>query len=238
MIHTDHIVDWTINTLFPCYCAGCGAEDQTLCANCIEQIVLIKHQQCVRCNKITPEGKTCSACKRYTPLHQLLAAAHYDEGPLKEALHTFKYHGRLDLGQTLAQLVYANPDTRDALTSLHSTSLLTTTVPLHRRRLWQRGFNQSTMLAHCLTDQLGIQAPQLLLKRTRFTHTQIALHKKDRAKNVLGAFVVIKPEQVMGKTIVVIDDIATTGATLSACAYALKQAGAKRIIGLVIARAR
>lgn len=112
-------------------------------------------------------------------------------------------------------------------------------VPLHRRRKFFRKYNQSALLAAALAGRLDANktkyAPSLL-KRVRATTPQTKLNYKERKENVYDAFSVLKNAQIEGKTILLVDDVMTTGATMNACAKALLEAGAKRVNGLVFAR--
>ena len=126
----------------------------------------------------------------------------------------------------------------------NSTLPLIVPVPLHLSRRRERGFNQSELLAAGLVRALGKQrggaAPQVAkacLRRTRATPPQTGLSVASRRENLRGAFEVVKPDAVRGRVIVLVDDVMTTGATLSACARALKRAGAARVMGLTLARA-
>ncbi len=230
---------WTLDTLFPRECVGCGATDNALCDVCLSEIVLLKHQQCVRCLKITAQGKTCATCRPHVELDYLLAAAHYNDGPLKEALHTYKYDGRLDLIEVLCSLILANKELGQALESIVQSSkdLSVVPVPLHRKRLWARGFNQSRSIAHRISQHLHIPIDERVVTRPMYSVPQAKLHRQERLKSVEGIFAAPKTSRLQGKTVILVDDIATTGATLNACAAALKEARAKRVIGLVVARA-
>ncbi len=109
-------------------------------------------------------------------------------------------------------------------------------VPLHPRRLRSRGFNQSLLLARCVASKTGAELDFLSLRRTRFTKPQTALSSEERKKNVRKAFEVVKPEAVRKRTILLVDDVATTGSTLNECAKALKRAGVNGVLCLVLAR--
>jgi ComF family protein len=111
-------------------------------------------------------------------------------------------------------------------------------VPLHWTRLWQRRFNQSSVLAQAISKISGVPAADHLLVRARATPPQFGLARKDRAKNVQGAFQVPKAQRIAakGKKLVLVDDILTTGATVDACTKALLRAGAERVDVLVLAR--
>ena len=109
-------------------------------------------------------------------------------------------------------------------------------VPLHPRRLRERGFNQSLLLARHLATRLNLDLDFLSLRRIRYTQPQTGLKKDERRKNVKKAFGLLDPKVVKGRTVVLVDDVTTTGNTLNECARMLKRAGAKEIYGAVLAR--
>jgi competence protein ComFC len=150
------------------------------------------------------------------------------EGTLRELVHLFKYGRMKPLGKTLADhLAAALPRDKsfDAVVPM----------PLHWRREWQRGFNQSVLLARATARRCGIPMVNAV-RRTRATETQAGLSNARRRENVAGAFRVKKGALVEGRRILLIDDVMTTGATASACALALKRAGAKSVTLLALAR--
>jgi ComF family protein len=145
-------------------------------------------------------------------------------------IHLFKYSGMKPLGKRLAGLLCrALPDEGaerfDAVVPM----------PLHWRRRWRRGFNQSEILARLVSRQRGIPMKDVV-KRVRATATQAGLTNNNRRKNVAGAFRVAKKSQIAGKRILLIDDVMTTGSTAAACALAMKRAGASSVTLLTLAR--
>lgn len=231
------IAHWTIDTLFPRYCVGCGASDWAICHNCRELVIEVKQQQCIKCRAISKMGVTCPKCRPTVPIKQTVVALQFGDGPVREALHWLKYHGRRDVMDTLMPYLISNADVDKTLSSLPNRNVIITPVPLSRRRQWWRGFNQSTLISQALVRQY--QLPMLdVLKRQSFYHTQAGLHRRERAQNVRQAFGLKNPDSIKGKTIVLVDDIVTTGATLIACADVLKKSGAKTIIAVVLAQAQ
>lgn len=225
------------DTLFPRKCVGCGKYDDSICEECAKDIVLTKKQQCVRCLKTTPGGKTCTTCKKYFTLDQLLVATFYDQETIKEAVGQFKYSSRLDLTKPLTDLIFANSEISDFLTSTLTLDHVVIPVPLYRQRSWWRGYNQSDLLAKNICNHYHLKYQPKALRRTRQTKVQAGLHRNDRLINLQNAFEVKNPAAISNKTVILVDDIATTGSTLEACSIALKTAGAKKITGLVVARA-
>ncbi len=150
------------------------------------------------------------------------------EGPLRQLIHLFKYDCVRPLAAPLGSfLVSALPRSEqiDAVVP----------VPLHWRRRWQRGFNQSELLARRVAERYGLRVLRAL-RRKRATASQAGLTSSRRRANVSGAFTVRRRQDVEGRRILLVDDVFTTGATVSACGAALKRAGARRVVALALAR--
>lgn len=160
-----------------------------------------------------------------------IRALGYFEGPLRRVVHGFKYNRRAELADPLAALLARSLD-NDPL----AVDLLVS-VPLHPDRRRARGYNQAALLAAELARRARIPLAEEALVRLRATRPQLGLSAAQRRENVRGAFQA-RSELVRGKTILLIDDVTTTGATLEACAQALLQAGARRVRGLVLAKER
>ena len=148
---------------------------------------------------------------------------------MEKAVHRFKYEGWRALAPTLADLVV------ERLAAEAAARPLVLAVPLHRRRLRARGYNQSELLAAELRGRLGLDRPAGRLVRLRDTPPQVGLDRLRRQANVSGAFAWRGPSPA-GRTCVVVDDVATTGATLEACAAALRAVGSGPVVGLTVAR--
>ncbi len=177
------------------------------------------------------EGR-CALCR--SGLRGFDAAYCYGayEGVLREMVHLYKYGRIKTMARPLADLLAA------ALPRDERFDLITP-VPLHWRRQWQRGFNQSELLAQEVARRCGIPLRKVL-KRVRPTLTQAGLSNTERRRNVVAAFRIrggaSRNRQVQGKRILLIDDVMTTGSTAAACALALKRAGAARVALLTVAR--
>ncbi len=155
----------------------------------------------------------------------------FENAPLRTAIHKFKYQNYHVLAKTLAPLLA----TCYTITSLNTEAIVP--VPLHRARHKQRGYNQAELLAKELTKHVQQPINVHTLIRCRPTKSQMTLNAVERQHNVANAFT-CRNNQLQDKTVLLIDDVCTTGATLDACAEALQQAGAKAVYGLTLARAR
>lgn len=151
------------------------------------------------------------------------------DGVLRELIHLYKYGKVATLARPLSGLLLAALPREERFDGM-------VPVPLHWRRRWQRGFNQSALLARDLSRRCGIPVMHAL-RRLRWTGAQAGLSNHARRRNVTAAFGCARPARVAGKRLLLIDDVMTTGSTAAACALALKRAGAARVALLTIARA-
>lgn len=170
----------------------------------------------------------CGCRDRLRSLSRLRSAAAY-EGPIERAIHRFKYQGWRRLARPLAALVAE----RVVVEGLAAP--LVAAVPLHPSRMRQRGFNQSELLATELRARLALLKPPGDLVRTRATPPQVGHDRRWRLANVSGAFAWHGPP-LQGRPILLVDDVATTGATLDACASALRDGGSGPVMGVSVAR--
>ena len=221
-----HAADFVIDFVYPKRCAGCSRRGTWLCDDCRMELPCFTSPWCDRCGV----PGTYSRCKcPSTPgnLEQVRSVGPFD-GWLRGAVVQFKYYGEwaraAHLGEPLATAV-AHLQEIDVLVP----------VPLHSARLRQRGFNQSLLLAQHAGSLLGIEIVEALV-RTRRTSAQVNLGAEQRLANVAGAFAVQPNVEVAGLSVVLIDDVVTTGSTLSACAEALLRAGAASVRAACLAR--
>lgn len=220
-----------LDLLFPSRCASCHRIGESLCPRCLSSIRLVEPPFCPRCGQPPRfEGEPCFQCRVY-PLHlaQIRAVA-YHEGPLRKAVHAFKYARRIDLAGPLSALLQQH-----LLSSALRVDLITA-VPLHPGRRLERGYNQSELLGRELARGTGIRYVDGVV-RLRATSDQVGLSAAARRANVEGAFSA-DPRAFRGCRVLLVDDVCTTGATIDACAVALGNAGAQLIYGLAVARPR
>jgi len=171
---------------------------------------------------------TCSNCiKKKPPFSSARSIAVYD-GVLLDAIHRFKYNGKTSIAKPLGSIMADRlpPNNYDIIVP----------VPLHKKRLKHRGFNQSLLLARKISKRHKIPIDYLNLIRERLTEPQIKLKGKERLKNVKGAFAVRDKSVFKNKNVLIIDDVYTTGATINECARVLKKAGVKGVYALTLAR--
>ncbi|MDI6854117.1 MAG: ComF family protein [Deltaproteobacteria bacterium] len=220
------------------FCRGAVSEGAAaaVCQACQDQIQWVASPLCLRCGRVfgSKEGadRICGLCqKEPPPFVRARAAVLYDEdGPAASAIKQFKYGRRMDMLPVL-QTWLRTPTFLEPAAAVD----LLVPVPLHSRRLKERGFNQALLLARAFPDQpLARDA----LVRVRHTVPQSGLNPKERRENVKRAFAVPRAEQVKGKKIILVDDVYTTGATVKECAKVLMKAGAREVQVLTVARVR
>lgn len=227
-----------LDVLFPPLCISCRipvAEPQSLCAACWREIAFLDGPCCTRCGypfDFDPGGDSlCGACLSRVPLFdQARAVMRYDDKS-RDLILALKRADRLDLVPAFGKWML-----RSGRVLIERADIIVP-VPLHRSRLWARRFNQSALLARELARRTGRTADPFVLERTRKTPSQGEMPSANaRRRNVLGAFRVVNPGIVRGKTVLLVDDVFTTGATIEACARALKRAKAERVLVLTLAR--
>ena len=221
-----------LDLLFPPRCAGCRHPGGWLCPECREGIERVTGRLCLCCG--LPVGRSdrlCAVCRLTPPSIDGIRSAAYFEGVLREAIHRYKYHGTRALARPLGRLM------ADAWSANGVAGDVLIPVPLHSTRMRERGFNQATLLARELGSAVGLPIDTASLVRVRATAPQINLDALSRWKNVEGAFRCLN-EGAAGRRVVLIDDLCTTGATLSACSIALRAAGASSVWAYTLARPR
>ncbi len=218
-----------LDLILPPRCGGCWAPGTWLCEGCRRRIRRLQEPLCQRCGAELESVRASCPCKgRLRGLSRLRSAAAY-EGPLESAIHRFKYQGWRRLAAPLAHMLAE----RVVIEGLAAREVVP--VPLHRGRRRQRGFNQSELLARELRRLLGLRKPPGRLVRVRATPPQVGNDRIHRWDNVRDAFEWRGPP-LGGRPLMLVDDVATTGATLEACAAALKKAGAGAVVGVTVAR--
>lgn len=231
-LYLKQLYFWLLDFLFPKQCFICGQLGTVLCESCLGNILFVKFPTCFYCGAHTPRGQLCSLCRQKSFLTGLIVAAHYEEGPLKELIHQFKYSFKTVLMESLAKMLNFGL----ALRGWGKEAVLVP-VPLHPKKAWQRGFNQSYLLAKALAELRGMPVVNAL-KRIKEKKPQIVLSGRKRRQNLKNVFNLSSHFfKVEGKVVLLVDDVATTGTTLEECAKLLREAGAREVWGLVLAKA-
>ncbi|HSX14962.1 MAG TPA: ComF family protein [Candidatus Saccharimonadales bacterium] len=220
MLVADHI----LSLIAPHYCLGCGVEGAPLCPDCLSRQPT-KRPTCYRCNKLSPGGRTCPACRRQTKLAGVVVASYY-EGVVKELVQALKYQNQVAAAQTLATLItpLLSPTAFDCITA----------IPGAPSRYRRRGYHQAELIAKAIARATGLPYRPLLGRLE--VASQVGISRRKRLEQVRGSFIVRRSALVEGQRILIIDDVLTTGATLSEAALVLKSAGAKSVWGAVAAK--
>ena len=229
-----------VSLLYPATCAVCGKNVRTgeyLCDGCEGKIVRIVSPFCQTCSEPF-EGSinsafSCANCAHRTIYFDAAVAAYRGRGIVRDVIHEFKYNRQMHLRHLVARWLRAALD--DKRLADHTFDV-TVPVPLHPARQRERGFNQASLIAELLSAQTSIPC-RSLLKRIRYTTTQTALDRSQRMENLHNAFRLRKNADVRGLRVLLVDDVLTTGSTLSECARVLKRAGATSVRAATAARA-
>jgi ComF family protein len=219
-----------LDLIYPPRCPGCGRMGVAFCERCRAQVGLIAPPVCRRCGCALPQDGLCARCRALpSNLDGILAVAVFAD-PLRQAIHALKYENNTALAAPLGSMMVGLWQ----LGGMPQADLILP-VPLHTRRHAERGYNQSRLLARVLGRGVGVPVDERILVRQRHTLPQVGLGVSERQQNVEGAFAC--RGDLQGKTMVVVDDVCTTGATLEACAAALRASGAAGVWGFTLARA-
>lgn len=228
--------------IYPQTCPGCGQpihsdRSEPFCPDCLRTLEFISEPYCPVCGvpyeKEMPNPHLCGDCLSGIHYFDRARSTGSYRGSLREVLHRFKYGGRTFLARPLAHMLIS-PGKH--LARLHKIDHIIP-VPLHPKRLRQRGFNQASLLARRLGSALKISVDYASLQRSRWTEPQTGLTRRQRAANVKGAFSLKSNAKVKGKGILVVDDVLTTGETVNQCVRVLKKdGGAREVAVLTVAR--
>ncbi|OQB05404.1 MAG: DNA utilization protein GntX [bacterium ADurb.Bin212] len=225
------LTNFLLDLVYPKLCINCGKYGSFLCFNCYEKIDPCHTDLCFYCGRISKHGEICPLCKKkYKPYFRSVRWCGNYSGVLKEIIHHYKYDGIIELSEVLSQLAYNR-----IINCVNQKQPIIVPVPIHRSKEQMRGFNQSELIARKLSELCGNNGG-LALVRIKNTATQVGLSKLQRASNVAGSIVCRDGELVRSKTVLLVDDVATTGATLNECAKVLRASGAKRVEAVVLAR--
>lgn len=213
------IIAQLIDLLYPYYCVGCGHSGTLLCDDCYCEIDYYYTQVLL---DLEP---------RY--IDEYLVSAHL-EGVGRKLVHTLKYSGVTEVASYIGELIYQSTEWPDAD--------LVTAVPLHAKRLGERGFNQAALIAQTVASRAGIPYADLLLRTSNTPHQAQLQNKTDRVLNITDYFALKKRDDkqrsLKGLHVILIDDVATTGITLNQCAKVLKSAGCQKVTAITFAHGK
>ncbi len=225
---------------FPPVCGFCGCAledpDTVLCEGCADSLRIIHEDVCRQCGIPVPglpsgADGLCGRCLTHPGRYERARYGVEYTGPLRDALIRFKFSGALHTGKGLGEILVGAfhrnfaPEEFDVILP----------VPLYPTRLAARGFNQVVVLAERLSPATGIPLDRTSFKKIRDTPPQVGLPRTERVKNLRGSFRVSRPDRIRERSVLLIDDVATTGSTVAEAAKTIARAGASRVTALVLA---
>lgn len=239
--------DAALDLIFPPHCSSCGNPlpefiNKALCRACSDKIRWIGSDRCLRCGDSAGIGMgavaDCVSCRTHPPrfVKASVATLRYEEGPERDLVLGLKFGNKSHLAKTLGKILAA----RIAQTGLlkESSAPIVVPAPLMRGALFKRGYNQAEELARVVAGELKLKFEPRLLKKIRTTLPQAMLSEKKRRENLIGAFASVPKyvKKYQGSTVLLIDDVITTGSTVSELARTLHQAGINSIYAGSFAR--
>ena len=213
-------------------CIFCGRETKEygICEDCYDHLPFVEPPYCVKCGgHVIGKGHVCVECKKKETEIDSCYSVLYDIDDVAKKIVSFKQSGAKYLGESFAYLI------EDKFKQINERIDMIIPVPISERRLKERGYNQSEILCNELPKDL---VKTDVFARIEDTPHQTGLGRSNRLSNLKGAFKVLDKKSIKGNVVLILDDIYTTGSTLNECARTLKSAGAKKVIGLTLARAK
>ena len=224
-------------------CPVCGRsgdrENRHICSACFAKLEWIESGSCCKICE-TPIAThvdhefVCSSCVASKPHYDFLRSSLIYSYPIDYVIQMFKYEGSVFFTEELSEILEGTVKAKFPYEEIDSII----PVPLHKNRILKRGYNQSELLATALSHRLNRAVDTVSFIRKADTPQQARLSHEERSENVKGAFKVVRPEYIRARTILLIDDVTTSGATLNECAKVLKQAGASKVWCLTLAKVR
>lgn len=223
------LLEAAIGLLSPPECVGCGLEGSALCDHCQSSNILPFGLRCWRCNSLSNQSRTCPSCRKVgSPSHVWITTTY--EGLARDLVRKYKFGhlraGALPLAEMMGQTCLG--------ANLNINNHLVVAVPTATSRVRTRGFDHSLLLAKQISRRLGLKSAAALGRLGQ--DSQIGTGRDQRLKQSAGQYFVRSPWQVRGQSILLIDDVITTGGTMLSAAYELRQAGAIRVDALIFAK--
>lgn len=241
----DEVINGILDWLYPPRCMSCGcllplatdiatiSGEKYFCINCWRLLEWINEPVCGKCGRpidvTEADGTICKDCLGKTfHFERNYSVLVYDDA-LKDLIHRFKYHGRPGYARGLGTILF----TKLPRLIFEGVDYIIP-VPMYRKKERKRGYNQAELLARTLSRHTGIPMRTDLLVRTKDTRAQSSLDARAREHNLSNAFEIYKKNQIIAKKIIIVDDIYTTGSTLSACSSVFKQNGSSKVYGVTL----
>ena len=222
-----------LRILFPEICPVCKKPSTDhvtapICADCWQAISSYEGPACQKCGKplVSDVSIICGECLEDEPAFEWVRSFGLYDGALKEAISLFKYYGIRRLSRPLSEMMLK-------IRIPHTDAVIP--VPLTRKKLRQREFNQAALFAKHIANHIGAKIILNCLIKIRDTAPQVGLNAEERRKNIKNAFGIVDKEVIQGKSVILVDDVFTTGATIRNCAKLLKKAGAGEVYAVTLA---
>ena len=219
-----------LDLFFPTFCVACkkpvAHQDNHICEECLQSIK-ISTEKCSICSGLLEAGKCIFCSERKVYIDKNICCFDY-EGAIKNLMAGYKFRGHKRISKVFSTLFI------NSVVDMPKADIITW-VPMTKKKVWKRGYNQSQVLAKELGKQYRLKYLKLL-DESKEALVQRELNIAERFFNILGRYTVLNKSRVLGKSIILIDDVFTTGATINECARVLKEAGAEKIFSITIAR--
>lgn len=220
------ITEKLIAILAPHVCSGCGEEGSVLCLECQEAAILPVPSRCYRCQVATPDSRTCTKCRRTSRLKHLWVCTTY-ELVAKQLVHDFKFARKQTAAEPISRLM-------DQTLPFLPANTIVVHVPTATTRVRARGYDHAMLVARALARQRGLLHVAALARHGQAR--QVGATREQRLSQLSDAFWVARPEVVRGASVLLVDDLVTTGGSLEAAARCLREAGAKTVSAVVFAQ--
>ena len=232
LISTAHeIVSSVLNIVHPVYCGGCGKAGDTICKNCLDSFAIVEDDlTCPVCGRQVGSKIVCGECIQHDRGFERGYFGFYFEDKLREAVHSFKFQGRRDVGKRLVYVI------REKIVSFSDRFDCIIPIPVTEKRLRERGFNQSFIIGDEISKITGNPIYHSILCKVRETKDQFSLHRDERKKNVKGVFTAKDVDRIKAKRVLLVDDLFTTGYTAKEASRVLKKAGVRSTLFFALAR--
>ncbi|MDX1607601.1 MAG: phosphoribosyltransferase family protein [Candidatus Spechtbacterales bacterium] len=228
------IKNMVTESLFPSFCYKCKKTGTYLCNECLWQLKALYEPTCPHCDLRLPFGKLPPKCKSELKLNRIFTCGLYSDNALGDMIRDMKYKYARALASPLSTFALWQLEQGAYLNTIKENADVIIPVPMHKRKLKKRGFNQAELIARHLSDIINVPVKTETLIKTNRTIPQVKTDsRKERLQNLEGVFEVSN-DSVKNKTILLVDDVITTGSTMRQCAIALNSAGTKEVWGLAV----
>ena len=233
----SNLIHYCMEIFFPIACLNCGKQENYLCVVCISDIPTTP-PACFGCGKLSPPrkrthpGRTCTQCQKKTNIYAYYSPYVFTSKPIRQAIAALKYRRMRPVADLLGTLISRYLIAHGVRFPQNSVLI---PIPLHPKRHRSRGFNQSEQIAKILSKNKKIPLEIRILQKKHHTVPQVGLAAIERRQNIINTFIILASTNIQGKTVILVDDVKTTGATMEEAARVLKNAGARRIYAVTAA---